>query len=137
MGFRFGFRAPARLLTTLVLLSGIAAGVMRPAHAAGPETRKADVVVLGARDLNLLNRITWGANASSAQEFANLGADKFLERQLHPAADAQLPREAQAQIDALGISHTPMETFVADMDQQSKAANAITDPEQRQGAQKA
>ena len=30
-----------------------------------------------------------------------------------------------------------MRTFVADMDQQGKTANAITDPEQRQGAQKA
>jgi uncharacterized protein (DUF1800 family) len=93
--------------------------------------------VLGARDLNLLNRITWGASPSSAQEFAALGADKFLDRQLHPMGDGPLPRDAQAQIDALGISHTPMETFVADLDQQNRAANAITDPEQRQGAQKA
>jgi hypothetical protein len=52
--------------------------------AAGAEAHKTDVVVLGARDLNLLNRITWGANPSSAQEFAALGADRFLERQLHP-----------------------------------------------------
>jgi uncharacterized protein (DUF1800 family) len=128
--------------TTLALILSaiavpIAAPVLRPALAAGPETPKSDVVVLGARDLNLLNRITWGANPSSAREFAALGADKFLERQLHPAGEGQLPREAQAQIDALGISHTPMETFVADMDQQARAANAITDPEQRQGAQKA
>ena len=108
-----------------------------PAMAAGPEPHKPDVAVLGARDLNLLNRITWGANPSGAQEFAALGADKFLDRQLHPTGDGPLPHDAQAQIDALSIAHTPMETFVADMDQQNRSANAITDPEQRQGAQKA
>jgi uncharacterized protein (DUF1800 family) len=108
-----------------------------PAMAAGPEPHRPDLPILSARDLNLLNRITWGANPSSAQEFAALGADKFLDRQLHPMGDGPLPHDAQAQIDALGISHTPMETIVADMDQQNRAANAITDPEQRQGAQRA
>jgi uncharacterized protein (DUF1800 family) len=140
MGFRCRLGATASLLT-LLALSGIAGpnagGVLRPAQAASPEPRKPDVVVLGARDLNLINRITWGANSSSAREFASLGADKFLDRQLHPPPEAQLPPAAQAQIDALSISHTPMATFVADMDSQGKTANAITDPEQRQTAQKA
>jgi uncharacterized protein (DUF1800 family) len=131
------------LLTLLVaasLAGPIVAGLVPlvpSAQAAGPEPRKPDVVSLGARDLNLLNRITFGASPSSAQEFAALGADRFLDRQLHPMGDGPLPHDAQAQIDALSISHTPMETFVADMDQQNRAANAITDPEQRQGAQKA
>ena len=130
MGFRFGLRAAASLL----LAWPIAAAA---ASAPSSEARKLEAVTLNAHDLDLLNRITWGASPSSAQEFSSLGADKFLDRQLHPSADAQLPREAQAQIDALSISHTPMETFVADMDQQGKTANAITDPDQRQAAQKA
>ena len=141
MGVRLRIRTAASqpLVTTLLVLSGMAGLVAAgaAASAAGAETHKADVVVLAARDLNLLNRITWGMSPSSAREFAALGADKFLERQLHPPADAALPHDAQAQIDALGISHTPVQTFVADMDQEGKAANAITDPEQRQGAQKA
>jgi uncharacterized protein (DUF1800 family) len=135
MGFRFGLRTAVPVLS--VIAGMIAADGVPLAGAARAETRKADVVVLAARDLNLLNRITWGVSPSSAQEFAALGADKFLERQLHPPADAALPHDAQAQIDALSISHTPMQTFVADMDQEGKTANAITDPEQRQGAQKA
>jgi len=130
MRFRFGLRAAASLL----LAWPIAAAA---ASAPSSEARKLEAVTLNAHDLDLLNRITWGASPSSAQEFSSLGADKFLDRQLHPSADAQLPREAQAQIDALSISHTPMETFVADMDQQGKTANAITDPDQRQAAQKA
>jgi uncharacterized protein (DUF1800 family) len=145
MCFRSGLRTTPAFgsvsLVTTVVLSGlagpIAGGALRPAQAAGPEMRKSEVVALSAHDLNLLNRITWGASASSAQEFATVGADKFLDRQLHPAGDGSLPHDAQVQIDALGISHMPMETFVADMDQQAKTANAITDPEQKQTAQKA
>ncbi|HLH93623.1 MAG TPA: DUF1800 domain-containing protein [Xanthobacteraceae bacterium] len=105
--------------------------------ASSADTRPPEVVALSARDLEWLNRITWGINPSSAKEFAALGPDKYLERQLHPPNDVPLPREAQAQIDALAISHTPMQTFVADMDQESRTANAITDPDQRQAAQKA
>ena len=139
--FRPRLRAAAGLLAPAAALAGIAglisAGVPSAAHAAGAEARKPDIVVLSAHDLNLINRITWGVSPTSAREFAAVGADKFLERQLHPAAEGQLPPDAQAQIDALSISHTPMATFVADMDQQGKAANAITDPEQKQGAQKA
>src|ERR1700731_1918913 len=108
MGFRFGLRTTVPVLSAIAGL--IAADGVPPA---GAETRKADVVVLAARDLNLLNRITWGVSPSSAQEFAALGADKFIERQLHPPADAALPHDAQAQIDALSISHTPMQIFVA------------------------
>ncbi len=142
MGFRLELRTAVPVLSVLSAIAGLIAADVVPSAgaagvAAGAEAHKTDVVVLGARDLNLLNRITWGANPSSAQEFAALGADKFLERQLHPPADAPLPRDAQAQIDALSISHTPMRTFVADMDQQGKTANAITDPVERQGAQKA
>jgi hypothetical protein len=141
MGCRFGpgaktFCSTVSLLTIMVA-TGLAQPAPHPAPAPGPETRKSEVVALSAHDLNLLNRITWGVSPSSAQEFASLGADKFLERQLHPPADAPLPRDAQAQIDALSISHTSMETFVSDMDRQGQAANAITDPDQRQAAQKA
>jgi uncharacterized protein (DUF1800 family) len=143
---RFWFRASTFFagmsLLTSTVLSGMAGplpgGPEHPAQAGGPESRKSDVVVLSAHDLNLLNRITWGANPSSAQEFAALGADKFLDRQLHPpAVDGPLPHDVQAQIDALSISHTPMEAFVPDMDREAQAANAITDPDQRQTAQKA
>jgi uncharacterized protein (DUF1800 family) len=143
--FRLGTRTfcgAVSLLVTLVASSLLAASSLaepaaRPASAGGPETRNSEIVALSAHDLNLLNRITWGVSPSSAQEFATLGADKFLERQLHPPADAPLPRDAQAQIDALSISHTPMEIFVPDMDRQAQAANALTDPDQKQAAQKA
>jgi hypothetical protein len=125
------------VLLATTLLSAPAPALLGGAQAAPAETRKADVVVLSARDLNLLNRLTWGVNPSIAQEYASLGADKFLDRQLHPPPVSKLPPDAQAAIDALGISHSLLVTFVADVDQQSKAANAITDPPQRQAAQTA
>jgi hypothetical protein len=110
--------------------------VMAAAHAAGTDARTPPIVALSAPDLYFLNRITWGATPSSAQEFVVLGTDKFLDRQLHPSIEDQLPKEAD-RIDELSISHTPMERFVADMDQELKTANSVSDPKQKQDAQKA
>ena len=50
-----------------------------------------------------------------------MDTDKFLDRQLHPSTEGQLPKETQ---DELSISHTPMERFVADVDQELKSANS-------------
>jgi uncharacterized protein (DUF1800 family) len=111
--------------------------VIAATYAASAEVRNSAIVSLTASDLYLLNRITWGANPATAQELAAMGADKFIDRQLHSSAEGRLPKEAQDQIDDLSISHTPMEKFVADMDQESKIANSITDPNQKQDAQKA
>jgi uncharacterized protein (DUF1800 family) len=115
----------------------IATFIAVAAHAAAPDIRIPPIVALSASDLYLLNRVTWGAGITSAQEFVVLGAEKFLDRQLYPSTEAQLPKEAQDQIDDLSISHTPMEKFVVDMDQELKTANSITDPKQKQDAQKA
>jgi uncharacterized protein (DUF1800 family) len=128
------------LTTSLLCASAVTAPALAPlgaAQAAPAEPRKPDVVVLGARDLNLLNRVTCGVSPATAQELASLGADKYLDRQLHPPPISKLPADAQSAIDALGISHSLLVTMVADADQQSRAANAITDPAQRQAAQTA
>jgi uncharacterized protein (DUF1800 family) len=88
-------------------------------------------------DIALLNRIAWGANASSAADLASLGAERWLQRQLHPPTSDRLPAAAQAEIDALPISSTPLATLVATMDAQNKAANQLTDPDQKKVAQTA
>ena len=41
---------------------------------------------ISATDLALLNRLTWGANELAAAEFAALGRDRWIDRQLHPGA---------------------------------------------------
>jgi uncharacterized protein (DUF1800 family) len=95
------------------------------------------IVALSGQDLALLNRITWGANSSSAAALAKLGANGFIEQQLHPPVESQLPQAAQAQIEAMTISTTPVDLLAEDLDRQIKAANALADPEQKQGAQRA
>src|SRR5258708_1878558 len=84
---------------------------------------------LGVQDLNLINRVTWGVSASSAQTITRLGADRFLEEHWHPPAADRLPPAAQVQIDAMTITRTPLETLVTDLDTQIKTANAMVDPD--------
>ncbi len=106
----------------------VALAVASPAGAAAP---------LKAGDLALLNRVTWGANQADAALLSALGPDRWLERQLHPAPGDRLPPAAQAQIDALEVSQKPLPALVAELDAQNKAANLLTDPDQKKAAQSA
>jgi uncharacterized protein (DUF1800 family) len=85
--------------------------------------------------LALANRLTWGV--SSQAELAQVGTRKWLDHQLHPDPAATLPPQAQAQIDALAISRTPMAQLVVDIDAQNKAANQTADADQKKAAQQA
>jgi uncharacterized protein (DUF1800 family) len=124
MGLRFlGWSVPA------ILAAGIA-------MAAGPAPPTSGIGALSAQDIEFLNRMTWGVNSSSARELIALGADAFLERQLHPATAGHLPPQAQAEIDALGEPNKSMEALAIESDQQGKTANAIADPEIKQAAQR-
>ncbi len=92
---------------------------------------------LKAQDIYLLDRVTWGANASSAADLAAMGPSRWIARQLHPSPADRLPAEAQAQIDALPISHTPLAELVVEIGAQGKAAGQIVDPDQKKAAQTA
>jgi uncharacterized protein (DUF1800 family) len=109
----------------LVLLSAAAMTLASSARAAP----------ISGQDIELLNRITWGANASSAAELMAVGPERWLQRQLHPSLTDKLPPEARAQIDALPAP--PLATLVVDLDAQNKAANQLTDPDQKKAAQAA
>lgn len=86
--------------------------------------------------LRLLNRVTWGANPGSARQIAAIGDERFLEQQLHPTP-AFLPREIQAQIDAMSISRRPLQELVFELEQRRKETDAIIDPERKKSAQQA
>ena len=58
----------------------------------------------GAAQLAVLNRVTWGATRSSLQQISQAGTGRWLDAQLRPAP-TRLPREAQATIDAMTVSH--------------------------------
>jgi len=119
---RFDARSCTRLAAALAA-SGAAGSV-----------RAAD---LSASDLALLNRVTWGANASSAAELRGLGAERWLKRQLHPPAGDRLPPSVQAQIDALTVARRPMAELVLEANAQGKLLKDITDPDQKKAAQQA
>jgi uncharacterized protein (DUF1800 family) len=92
---------------------------------------------LAPTDLALLNRVTWGVSASSAADMARLGPTKWLDGQLHPAPGDRLPPDVQAQIDALPLSHETAIDLARNLDAEGKAANALTDPDQKKTAQQA
>jgi uncharacterized protein (DUF1800 family) len=92
---------------------------------------------LNPADLALLNRVTWGVSASSAADMARLGPVKWLDAQLHPATGDHLPADAQAEIDALPLSHISVTDLARKLDAEAKAANALPDPDQKKAAQQA
>jgi uncharacterized protein (DUF1800 family) len=108
------------------LLSACGLLLAAPAQAGQPQ--------VNADDLALLNRVTWGADATSAAALAALGRDRWLDRQLHPPKDGALPPEVQGAIDAMQISRTPATDLYVALDAQLKAANALADPDQKKAA---
>lgn len=92
---------------------------------------------LTATDLALLNRVTWGVNASSAKALSEQGPRRYLRGQLRPAAQSPLPPEAQAQIDAMRISKESIVALVTETDQQARALYKMTDQAQKAAAQEA
>ena len=100
------------------------------ALAAGMHANTARADDLNPHDLALLDRLTFGVSTASAAHMHGLGAEHWLQEQLHPAGNPILPDAAKAQIDAMPDVHSfPFDIAVA-FEQQSKSANQVTDPEQ-------
>ena len=100
-----------------------------------PATSRATAAELAPRDIAMLDRLTWGASASSAAHLQQVGVERWLQEQLHPTAVTVLPEAARAQIEAMPDVHSfPFDIAVA-FDQQSKSANQVADPEQKKAAQ--
>lgn len=86
--------------------------------------------------LHLLNRVTWGANATSVQQIIVLGAERYLDQQLQPALRTPLAAGVQEQIDGMTIAR-PLDVLVRALEKQRLDANAIKDIEQQKLAQQA
>ena len=86
-------------------------------------------------DLVLLDRATWGMNETGLQALRSMGREAWIDHQLHPTPSDALPTAAQTQIDAMMISQHPMNTLVIDLQTRNRAANAMTDPAEKQVAQ--
>ncbi|HET7363046.1 MAG TPA: DUF1800 domain-containing protein [Burkholderiales bacterium] len=68
-----------------------------------------------AVQLQVLNRVSWGANRSSAAEIARLGTGGWLAAQLQPGS-ASLPPEIQARIDEMSISRRSLVDLGAELE---------------------
>ncbi|SFQ34748.1 Uncharacterized conserved protein, DUF1800 family [Variovorax sp. OK605] len=89
-----------------------------------------------ATRLRWLDRVSWGANASSDAQLSRRGLSLWMRDQLNPRA-VPLPPAAQAQIDAMAISRTPLDQLVTALDAQRKAADALPDEDQKKAARQA
>lgn len=69
----------------------------------------------------LLNRISWGANASSSLALQALGMDRYLDQQLHQPSTV-LPAAIQAQIDGMTISQQSFPQMMFALEVQREAA---------------
>jgi uncharacterized protein (DUF1800 family) len=128
-------RTAGALVGALTALAALSPGAATPE--AGLATPAAPSPSLSAGDIALLNRITWGANASTAARLSRIGTEAFIREQLHPARGERLPPPVQAQIDALKISQEPAAQRAIELEQQRRDANAITDPDRKRDARRA
>ena len=98
-----------KLLPMLCLPLAAAALAQPPAPTPG-KANGAATATLPAQDDSrayeaaLVNRITWGATPAELARIHELGTQRYLQAQLHPAAHAPLPAPIQASIDALSIN---------------------------------
>ncbi len=115
--------------------AALALGCAAIAAAAGILCTAANAAELAPHDMILLDRLTWGINASSAAHLQAVGTERWLNEQLHPALNAALPDGVRSQIGAMTDVHKfPFDIAVA-FDAQAKSANQVADPDQRKAAQ--
>jgi uncharacterized protein (DUF1800 family) len=98
-------------------------------------TGVADAADLTPHDLILLDRLTFGINASAAAHLQALGVERWLNEQLHPPPNVPLPDAARSQIEAMADVHKLAFDIAVSFDQQAKSANQVADPDQRKAAQ--
>ena len=98
-------------------------------------TGLAEAAELSPHDLILLDRLTFGVNASSAAHLQAVGVERWLDEQLHPPAVSSLPPAAHAQIEAMADVHKFPFDIAVSFEARAKSANQVADPDQRKAAQ--
>jgi uncharacterized protein (DUF1800 family) len=127
-------RPVAKLLAALTM-AGVASGCSSTTPA--PKAAAQPAAHPEALDqYALLDRVTWGATASSLQAIHAKGTQRWLEEQLHPRPDAPLPPEVAQSIAALSIETAGMPQRVIALEQLRRDADKIPDEEPRKAARK-
>ncbi|MGA2776684.1 MAG: DUF1800 domain-containing protein [Steroidobacteraceae bacterium] len=101
-----------------------------------PDGAGAALLVLHREDMLWLERVSFGLDSATVDEYRKLGRARFLERQL-AASDHRLPASISAQIDAMEISHADPAVWITDVNTQYKDINAMADGPDREQARKA
>ena len=90
-------------------LAGCASVNRLPARHAAPRA-------IDPMDLSMLDRLTWGASAASADDWAARGRRDAVQALLHPGPGAALPPAVQGAIEALSLARTPLPALVAELE---------------------
>jgi uncharacterized protein (DUF1800 family) len=90
---------------------------------------------LAADPVRVLDRMSWGANPSSAREVMRMGIGQYIASQLKPDATPDLPEAVEAQIAAMTITRKSLLPLVGQLEQQRKEADAIKSDEDKKAAQ--
>ena len=82
----------------------------------GACSSQAAAPTIGADDFKLINRLSWGANATEAAAIKRMGTNGWIEAQLRPGSDLRLPAAVRAQLDAMPVVRKPMGQLAVEMD---------------------
>lgn len=104
-GGSHGGRWIARLLPPFMLVLAATAGQAAPAAAPPP---------LPQADLQLIDRLTWGINASEIERFRKLGRQGWIDFQLRPQAPINLPPPVMERFAAMAVAAKPMGELAVD-----------------------
>jgi uncharacterized protein (DUF1800 family) len=129
--------ASSIVMLSLLTLAGCATNDP-PASGTGASTRngaQVNVDANSANALNMVNRVTWGANASTMQHVTTVGLPRYMQEQL--AAKRALPPEIAGQISAMTIAQKPLAELVQELEQRRKDADANKDDDAKKMAQQA
>ncbi len=91
---------------------------------------------LAADDIQWLNRITYGIDSLTLNDYRSMGRKAYLEAQLRSVDDA-LPLSAQRAIAALSISSRSAYQLLVDADTENRRINAMPDGEDKSKARQA
>ena len=85
--------------------------------------------------IQLLNRVTWGANTNAMHQLKDEGVEHYLDMQLQPDPKAPLPDAVQTQLNAMQISRESLEQLITECELQRKSADSIANDDEKKAAQ--
>ena len=90
---------------------------------------------LNQADLLFLNRVTYGVNATTAEQYKTLGRERFLQHQLKFRGDDGLPGEVRDRIANMDITRLSPAQLLADRHLAEQQLKATTDTDSKEKLQ--